>query len=76
MRAVDVLGRKQLPVCDVFVAGFELRHLANVAELLRDERAVRIALAVDQGEDRVALFPTIFACKPTWRSEVTLAHGY
>ena len=60
--AIDVFGREQLPVGDILIARLELGHLTNVAELLCDKWAIRIAFAMHQGEYRVAVLPAVLAC--------------
>ena len=61
---VEHVGLEELQEGRVGVAPFELAHGFDVLELLDDERAVRVASAVDEGEHGVAVFPAILAREP------------
>lgn len=64
---VDVLRVEQLPVSDICKLCFERACFLDVFQLVLDEGTVGIAFAVDQGQDLVAFFPSIFACEPARR---------
>jgi hypothetical protein len=64
MGAVEVLRVKQLPVSNVGEFSFKSASLLDVVELVLNKRRVRVAFAVDESQNSVALFPLIFACEP------------
>jgi hypothetical protein len=65
VRPVDHLGVEQLEVRSVRVACFEVDHLTDVVELVKDEWAVWITLAVDESEYAMAFFPAVLSCQPS-----------
>ena len=64
MGAIDHLGLEELEVRHVGVVAFELAHVFDFLQLGEDEAVVGVALAVDEGQDGVAVFPAILAGEP------------
>jgi hypothetical protein len=58
---------KEIQVSDIPVESFKLAHILDILEFKRHEWAVGIPLSVDESQNRMAFFPTIFACQPTRR---------
>lgn len=67
VRAVDHRGFEQLQVANVGVVALELAHVLDLIIFQLHERGVRVALAVDQGQNSVALLPAVLTCQPTGR---------
>lgn len=63
----SLLWFEELPVGHISIVALELAHLLDVLELAFDEGAVRVALAMHQCKDPVAVVPAILACEPTRR---------
>lgn len=57
---------EQLPIGDIGVVPFELAHVADVLQLVRNEHSVRVTVAMNLNKDVVAVLPTILASKPSW----------
>ena len=67
VRAVDVLRVEQFPVGDVGKLCFERTSCLDVFQLVLNEWAIGITLAVNQSQDSVALFPSVLASEPARR---------
>ena len=61
---VDHVWLEEFEERNVGVLAFEFAHGLYILELLDDERAVRVAFSVDEGEHGMAVFPAIFAREP------------
>jgi hypothetical protein len=64
---VDHIGLEELEVRDVGVLPFKFDLVADLFELRDHKGCVRIAFAVDEGEDVVRVVPAVLAAKPTGR---------
>lgn len=67
MGAVDHVGFKQLEIADIGIVALELAHVLDILELAVHPGAVRVALAVNEDEDGMAVFPSVLSRKPTGR---------
>ena len=67
MGPVDHFWFEELQERSVGVVAFELAHVFYILEVLDDERAVRVAFPVDEGEHGMAVFPAIFPGQPAGR---------
>ena len=65
--SVDHVRFEQLEVRDVGVVALELAHVLDILELSGNEGAVRVAFAVDEGENGMAIFPAVLASQPPRR---------
>ena len=66
MGTIDHLGPEQFLQRDIGVPTFEFDDFADLGQLLHDERRIRVAMAMDEGEDLLSLVPTILLRQPTW----------
>ena len=66
MGTIDHLGPEQFLQRDIGVPTFEFDDFADLGQLLHDERRIRVAVAMDEGEDLLSLVPTILLRQPTW----------
>lgn len=64
---VDVFRVEQLPVGDIGELRFEGACFLDILHLVLDKGAIGIALAMDQNQDPVALFPSVFTREPAGR---------
>ena len=64
---VNHVGLEEIQVCNVGVSALKLAHVLDILEFVRDEGMVRITLAVDEGENGLAIFPSVLAGEPTRR---------
>lgn len=61
---VEHLGLEKVEVGDVGVAALKFAHVLDILKLVRDKRVVGVALAVNEGENSVAILPAVFAGEP------------
>ena len=67
MGAVEVLRVEQLPVSNIGEFSLQSTRFLDIVELVLNKRRVRIAFAVNECQDPVALFPFVLACEPAGR---------
>lgn len=60
-------GLEQLEICHVLVLSLEFAQVLNLLHFCDHKRAVGVTFAMNQRQNRVAFFPTIFARQPTGR---------
>lgn len=65
--AVQHLRLEEIDISDIGVTALKLAHVLDVLQFVGNERMVWITLAVDKSQNIPALFPPIFAGKPSWR---------
>jgi hypothetical protein len=66
VEAIEHLRLEELLDGDVGVLPLELNHLLDLGHLEGDERRVGVTLAVDEGENLVALLPAVVTGEPPW----------
>ena len=67
MCSVDHVGFEQLEIGDISVVTLKFAHLLDVLVFKQNKGVVGVAVTVDERKNGVAVFPTVFAGKPTWR---------
>ena len=60
--APDHVRFEEFEVAGVAVAALELAHVLDFLKLLGDKGAIWVAFAVDEGQDGMAIFPSVFLC--------------
>ncbi len=65
MSAVDHVRFEQLEVGHIGIATFEFAHILDLLEFLHHEWRFSVPFSVDEGEDIVAVFPTVLAGEPS-----------
>ena len=67
MRAIDVPRSEQREVADLLGLALDLEPFLDLLEFPCNPWTVRIAAAMDQNQDTLALLPAIFTGEPAWR---------
>jgi hypothetical protein len=67
MGAVEHVGLEELQIADIGVAALKLAHLLDFFKFALDEGGIGIALAVNQGQYRMAILPAVLASEPSRR---------
>lgn len=67
MGPVDHVWLEEFQERSVGVRALKFAHVFDILKFLDDERAVRVAFSVDEGEHGMAVFPTILSSQPAGR---------
>ena len=61
------VGLDKLQEGNIGIIAFKFTHVFDFLKFPAYKGAVQVSLAVNKSQDSMAIFPTIFACKPTRR---------
>ena len=68
MGSVDHVGLEKLKVGHVGISALEFAHILDILQFTEDEWCFAITLGMDESQDGVALFPSVFPSKPSIRN--------
>ncbi len=66
MCPIDHIRFKQLQIGHISVVALKFAHVLDILQFAHDKRRIGVAVAVDECENGVAIFPAVLAGQPTW----------